>query len=262
MPSTATITAFYSFTQNTKARASQVTNNFSVFRGHFISIDPNTVTSTDITYDLGSDEHRWRTSYVKTVDFDRSTSTASATIEADANTNTGEMIFKMNGTEKARINTYGLTRASTPIDYTFSSGVVSTDFMTTTLSEISGLSLTITGGGRPIRVGLTYLANTAGGVFLPGYLRAEGGASSGNKTANFQIFRNTTTSIVAAISISMESTTTWQVQTINPEAVQAIDWSASSGQVRYFCMGSYLFGSTHAANHFNIANVRLFAYEL
>jgi hypothetical protein len=81
MPSSATITSFYNFTANTRARATQVNTNFDAFRGHLVPIEPLTATSSDISHDLGSDEHRWRTSYVKTVDFDRLTSTAISFIQ-------------------------------------------------------------------------------------------------------------------------------------------------------------------------------------
>lgn len=67
MPSTATITAFYSFTANTKARSSQVNDNFSIFRGHLLPIDPNTQTAINNTYDLGSSEYYFRTGYIKTL---------------------------------------------------------------------------------------------------------------------------------------------------------------------------------------------------
>lgn len=63
MPSSATITSFYNFSANTKARASQVNNNFDVFRGHIIPVDPNTATSINNTYDLGSSTYRWRSGY-------------------------------------------------------------------------------------------------------------------------------------------------------------------------------------------------------
>jgi hypothetical protein len=67
MPSTATITSFYTFTAGTKARAAQVNGNFDIFRGHIVPIDPNTQTSINNTYDLGSTEYRWRTGYFDSV---------------------------------------------------------------------------------------------------------------------------------------------------------------------------------------------------
>ena len=65
MPSTATITAFYTFSPNTVIKSADVNHNFSTFRGHFIPVDPNTATAaTTKTYDLGSSDYYWRNSYV------------------------------------------------------------------------------------------------------------------------------------------------------------------------------------------------------
>lgn len=66
MPTTATITAFYSFSAGTQIRSSEHNTNFGNFRGHIIPIDPNTSTAaTTLTYDLGADDHRWRRVYGK-----------------------------------------------------------------------------------------------------------------------------------------------------------------------------------------------------
>lgn len=105
MPSTATITAFYKFTANTKARASYVNNNFSTFRGHIIAIDPNTATSaTTETYDIGSTEYRWRTGYFRDVDFKSNTSTGQALqIIGDTAAGQGAFLIKHAGGVRARI---------------------------------------------------------------------------------------------------------------------------------------------------------------
>lgn len=66
MPSSATITSFYSFTALTTIRSSEVNTNFSNYRGHILPVDPNTSTAaTTNTYDLGADDHRWRYVYGK-----------------------------------------------------------------------------------------------------------------------------------------------------------------------------------------------------
>jgi len=105
MPSSATITAFYNFTANTKARATQVNNNFDVLRGHIIPIDPNTSTAaTTVTYDLGSTEYRWRTGYFREVDFKSNTSTGQALqIVGDTATGQGAFLIKHAGNTRARI---------------------------------------------------------------------------------------------------------------------------------------------------------------
>lgn len=66
MPSSATITSFYSFTALTTTRSSEVNTNFSTFRGHLLPVDPSTATAaTTMTYDLGASDHAWRNVYAK-----------------------------------------------------------------------------------------------------------------------------------------------------------------------------------------------------
>lgn len=60
MPSSNTITTFYSFTPGTTIRSSEVNNNFTQFRGHIIPVDPTAASSPTNTYDLGGDAHNWR----------------------------------------------------------------------------------------------------------------------------------------------------------------------------------------------------------
>lgn len=65
MPSTNTITSFYSFTPGGYIYSAEVNNNFNNFRGHILPIDPNTATAAETrTYDLGSNDYMWRSSYV------------------------------------------------------------------------------------------------------------------------------------------------------------------------------------------------------
>lgn len=110
MPSQATITAFYSFTANTKARASQVNGNFDVFRGHLLPIDPNTQTAISATYDLGSSDYRWRAVYLPAT----------------------------SGTLSAAVG-----------DFAFGP-TLSADYNTTASLNISGTTLTISTIGRPV----------------------------------------------------------------------------------------------------------------
>lgn len=59
MPSTATITSFYSFTANALIKSADHNTNFGVFRGHIIPVDPTTSSSPTLTYSLGSIDHMW-----------------------------------------------------------------------------------------------------------------------------------------------------------------------------------------------------------
>lgn len=109
MPSSATITSYYTFAANTAARASQVNANFSIYRGHIVPVDPNTATAaTTNTYDLGVDDHRWRTAYVQSIDFATSTSTASLVLKGDSAATSGSFLFQIEGVTKAEIGTGGI----------------------------------------------------------------------------------------------------------------------------------------------------------
>lgn len=112
MPSTATITTFHSFSADTRARASQVNTNFSNFRGTIVPIEVLTATSSDNTYDLGSDEHRWRTVYTNTIDFETSTTTAGAVLRGDTAQTLGAFYFSLANSEIARIGRAGTTLES------------------------------------------------------------------------------------------------------------------------------------------------------
>lgn len=173
MPSSATITAFYNFTANTKARASHVQNNFDVFRGHLLPISPSTATSADNSYDLGSFEYRWRNGYVKNSIYG-ATSTSYASIYLDSATTGTELIMAVNGTEKARINSnglistngrsFGLTTTALPGQMAISNGISteSTFNYTVTSTPIAGSTLTITTLGRKIEIsGIAHNFNTS-----------------------------------------------------------------------------------------------------
>lgn len=60
MPSSATITAFYTFAPLTSIKSSEVNGNFSLWRGHVVPIDPTATALTNRSYDLGSADYSWR----------------------------------------------------------------------------------------------------------------------------------------------------------------------------------------------------------
>lgn len=63
MPSTATITAFYSFSAGTVISSSQMNTNFTNLRGHFLPINTDTTTASNRSHDLGASDHAWRKFY-------------------------------------------------------------------------------------------------------------------------------------------------------------------------------------------------------
>ena len=99
MPSSATITTtdFVSFSANTRAKATEVNGNFDIYRGHIIPVEPNTSAANDGSYDLGSDEHRWRTLYCNTVDLETSTTTSTLILEGNASQTLGSMNMVIEG---------------------------------------------------------------------------------------------------------------------------------------------------------------------
>jgi len=165
MPSSATITAFYEFAANTKARASEVNSNFSVFRGHLIPIEPLTIAASNITHDVGSDEHRWRTGYFKYMDFDRNTSTSSFYMHTDPNTTASELLIVRDSATVGRINDQGYINIG-GMDASASSvlgglartaaGITFDTLSSSLLVEhnIGGSTLTIQTTGRPLAFGL------------------------------------------------------------------------------------------------------------
>lgn len=111
MPSSATITSFYTFSADTKARASEVNANFNAFRGHFFPLDPNSVAGHDDLYDMGSIEYFWRTNYVRTLHLKGgATNTAYGEINMVAQT-AGAMLFQISGVSIMQMNASGLDGA-------------------------------------------------------------------------------------------------------------------------------------------------------
>jgi len=65
MPANQTITAsdFFNFVAKTRAKASEVNTNFTMFRGHILPFDPNTIATASDTYDLGASDAQWNNGY-------------------------------------------------------------------------------------------------------------------------------------------------------------------------------------------------------
>lgn len=70
-----TITSYTTFVAGTKARASEVNNNFSNHRGDLPPIYEDTATASDGVHNLGTSDHRWLTVYANTVNLKGATST-------------------------------------------------------------------------------------------------------------------------------------------------------------------------------------------
>lgn len=108
MPSSPTITSYPVFSQNTKARAAEVNTNFSNHRGHNIPINTDTATASDLTHDLGADDHRWRANYVGSIDFETSTATATLIIQGQTGNTTGAFEFLIEGSTVGAFDAGGM----------------------------------------------------------------------------------------------------------------------------------------------------------
>lgn len=101
MPSTDTISAYYSFQATQKAYANRVNNNFSNLRGHIIPINPNAASAIDNTYDLGSSSYRWKDCFINyDIYFKSATTTSLAKLSNDLTNSTGAYSFQIGGTER------------------------------------------------------------------------------------------------------------------------------------------------------------------
>lgn len=168
MPSTATITSFYSFSPNTKAKASEVNTNFSVFRGHILPVDPNTsAAAATSTYDLGASAYRFRTSYLRDIDLATSTSTAGLLLSGDSSNTTGAFLFQINSSTVAKVELDGFNPQYIANRYTYSSGIVGpttiTAGATSGLTEVNVAGLTLSLSNIRGKVSLAFFHTTLSG---------------------------------------------------------------------------------------------------
>lgn len=266
MPSTATITSFYTFTANTKARATHVNTNFSNFRGHIVPIDPNTIAASNETYDLGSTEYRWSTGYFREVDFKSNTSTGQTLqIVGDTAAGQGAFLFKHAGNTRARfggggnqyvdldsttsqfdfksagitlasIKTEGIPRTyiSKPTLYTFS---MSTTSNITATAVLLG-TLSVTSSGRLMTVGLN-LGNLNGGTSQTGYLIRTSNTTIPGPIAAFFIYRDSTSTLIGVHTVAPQiaSTLTTFDGIASVSRFLFFDSSVSSGNHTYYLYG-------------------------
>lgn len=163
MPSSATITAYYTFSANTKARSSQVNANFSLYRGHVIPIEPLTATSADITYDLGSSEYRWRSTYTQKLNVVSSTSTAALEIRGNTSATLGAMQFYIANTLAAQITPSGFDGAYIAPDSIPTTALVDKSELVYSLLTATGNFVVPNNPGAPIAVILFGIGGGGGG---------------------------------------------------------------------------------------------------
>jgi len=161
MPST--ITTYYTFQPNTKARSSQVNQNFSNYRGDLLPINESTASASNNLHYLGAPDHYWAGVYVTQVDLLTSTTTATLVIKGDTSNTTGAFDFQIEGVSKAYIGASGMTNASleasarTTVAFTYTANASFTIPAGITQLHVEawaaggggggGVGLTTTGGG-------------------------------------------------------------------------------------------------------------------
>jgi hypothetical protein len=198
MPSSATITAFYTFLPGKKAFTSKMNSNFAIFRGHIIPVDPNTATAaSNNTYDLGSDESRWSTVYLGKLDLSL-TSTTELIFEA---TTAGGYRFNANSVTGFYIDTSGYhgTNITPSPGATITAGImglaivpiatigITTPTVATAIGDIPGSTCTLTTVGRPVHIFLS------GDTISSGISFYNDTTSSRNINVRYSIMRDTTT---------------------------------------------------------------------
>lgn len=133
-----TITGFTTFVDDTKARASEVNENFSNFRGDLLPVDMTTAAAVDLAYDLGSTEYRWQSAYVSNIYLGQTTT---SWFIKDETTAVADLEIYQNSVLKFRV-------PESP--YTLSSGRAAAEGntqMTTTASTLyhaTGMECTVT----------------------------------------------------------------------------------------------------------------------
>lgn len=248
MPSTATITAFYSFTANTKARASLVNANFDIFRGHLLPVSPNTTTAINNTYDLGSTEYAWRKGYIGELNLG-ATST-SWKIKDDTTTGGGDLVFYKNSIENIRIlSSNAATTSANRLGY----AVINIGTLagaTGSSYNVVGSTCTIVTTGRPLFLGI--------GGNGAGQCNINVSATNPNQAnATLNILLNGVTSLSYVLSGSAVTTAAAVVNSAYYNSISdSIFLSASTYNI------SLAIQANNGSTIVNLNNIRLWAKEI
>lgn len=245
MPSTATITAFFVFSANTKARATQVNANNDVFRGHQLPLNVATATAAHNTWDIGSPEYFFRKGYIGELNLGQTTGSWKI---ADETSTAGDLVFYKNGVERKRFSqsfsAFGSTLSASAGQFAVSAtlNVARTTSPKDTILELTGASIDIITTGGPVEIGFftsfssTFSTNSPGLALLT--------------NQEFMFCRNTTTAVVGGINNSYTDTQKYNDMKI-------IDFPAA---------GTYTYKiavlSDTITGSINLRYCKLYAYEI
>jgi hypothetical protein len=266
MPSSATITALYTFTPYTKARAVQINADFSNLRGHMLPLDPTATSASDQNYDLGSSEYRWRNAFLSTISLSISTGDSQVLSGTTAGgfkfVNGATTTFSLLGTDFQGLN-------ATPMTPTTSAGLggfawsAPINVTLTADGAVTGSTCTLSTNGRPVLLGLMNVTDTAGssGLILR-ELTIGGVTVSIGMHLKFMLSGATVGAVFTGSGRSGIGSLGWP-DSYNYSPVGAL-------QLIYFpAAGTYNLSLEVAADAnsytnigFTLENVRMFAYEL
>lgn len=230
MPSSATITAYYSFYPNRSFKKTQAQNNFDVLRGHTIPIHPNTSTSSNNTYDLGSSEYYWRNAYINSV---------------------------LNSTINLISNNYAFnyTNINTSFSYSLTEVTIAGSSISFTSSTISNYEISLAGNE-------TTTSRIAWQI--TGTLTA---AATGFQTYEFKLYRTsvvsglTSTSMVGRSSHRSYYSNNPVIFNLNQDCFKFIDSSVSSGNHKYFYTYKLIDGTQTTTCGIYITDMLMYARE-
>lgn len=251
MPSSATITAFYTFSSNSKARASQVNNNFDVFRGHIIPVHPSTATSANNTYDIGSTEYRWRNGYLSNIFLGLTTTGWSI---SDLTTTGSDLVIRKNSVDRFRIASssmsptttasLGQVATGTPLDVAGYTG--------TSEQVIAGSTLTISSMGKGVELRFTSRNDTATNLVIIG--------NNNTNTSNhsFRLYRESVRIGFVSIQTPLAPAGSAANFYMFPDAIKFLDYNPTTTAQRYWI--SYQGGA--AADYVNVFRSVFLAYDI
>lgn len=219
MPSTATITSYFTFTANTKARSTEVNNNFSVYRGHIIPVNTDTASASNLTHNLGDSTHRWNNAYMKSLFLGSTTTSWSI---SDATTTVGDLKFQVGG-----VDAFDLKRGHNSYTISGSSGLFS--HSTSTAIDITNLNVTMTSFGQPIEVRL--IADSPTGITASSIQLAN--INNGSGIATFYLLRNSSTIGVYEIRTATTATNSVTSLHLPVTSIYHFDNSATAGVNTY-----------------------------
>lgn len=252
MPSTATITAFFTAVANQKARATDVNTAFGNFRGHFIPINTDTVSASDLTHDLGSSDHRWRVGYFGSLDLEGSTNTTALQIVPNTASTSGCFSIQAGTTTAKFFNFHSLgadilIAGQTLLSISLANGIATNTVQKfslnsgVTLSGASGLGTSTTTAQDMTGMTITLNANSVNSyihIFIQ---------SAGNTTSS-QTIRTTSAQSGGGTAYLLRGSTTLATYTLvatystaagsviidyPPSVIQHFDNPGTSGSVTY-----------------------------